>query len=97
MDHPSDLGLAKKGKKRMPAQQTELERFRKDTAYYEAHREELLQQYPEQWAAIFDERVVGVASDVEHLLEKLKAKGIPPGKGLVEHLTRNDELLILCL
>jgi hypothetical protein len=42
--------------------QAELERFKKDTAYYEAHHEKLLKKYPEQWVAIFDQQVVGVAS-----------------------------------
>ena len=29
--------------------QAELQRFKRDTQYYEAHREALLTQYPEQW------------------------------------------------
>jgi hypothetical protein len=33
--------------------ETELERFKQDVAYYESHREELLEKHPEQWVAIF--------------------------------------------
>lgn len=79
----------------MQEQRTELERFKRDTAYYEALRPHLLEEYPEQWIAIFQEQVVGVAPDVEQLLTDLKARGIPVGRALVEHVTRHDELLIL--
>lgn len=79
----------------MKAQQRELERFRRDTAYYERHREELLEQYPEQWVAIFKEQVVGAAPEFDQLLDRLQGRGIPVGQALVEHLTRKDELLIL--
>ena len=63
----------------------QLQRFQRDIDYLETHREELLDRYPEQWIAIFNEQV----------LDGLSAKGVPPGQGLVEHLTRHDELLIL--
>ena len=72
-----------------------LQRFRRDIDYYEAHREELLDRYPEQWVVIFNEQVVATAPTVEQVLRGLRAKGVPPGQGLVEHLTRHDELLIL--
>ncbi len=72
-----------------------LQRFQRDIDYYEAHREELLDRYPEQWVAVFNEQVVSTAPTVEQVLRGLSAKGVPPGQGLVEHLTRHDELLIL--
>ncbi len=72
-----------------------LRRFQRDIDYFEAHREELLDRYPEQWIAIFNEQVVGTAPTVEQVLDGLSAKGVPPGQGLVEQLTRHDELLIL--
>ncbi len=72
-----------------------LQRFQRDIDYYETHREELLNRYPEQWVAIFNEQVVDTAPTVEQVLRGLRAKGVPPGQGLVEHLTRHDELLIL--
>ena len=72
-----------------------LQRFQRDIDYYEAHRGELLDRYPEQWVAIFNEQVVDAAPTMEQVLIGLRAKGVPPGQGLVEHLTRHDELLIL--
>ena len=75
--------------------QAELQRFKRDTAYYEAHHAELLARYPEQWVAISNQHVVGVAPDYEQLLDELQAKGFAVGQVLVEHLTRHDEVLIL--
>lgn len=77
--------------------QAELQRFKQDTAYYEAHHAELLERYPEQWVAISRQQVVGVAPDYEQLLDELQARGFAVGHVLVEHLTRHDELLILAL
>ena len=77
--------------------QTALQRFKRNTAYYEAHHAELLERYPEQWVAIDHQQVVGVAPDYEPLLDELQAKGFAVGEVLVEHLTRHDELLILAV
>jgi Family of unknown function (DUF5678) len=75
--------------------QAELQRFKRDTQYYEAHREELLTQYPEQWVAVFNQQVVGAAPDFEQLLAMLEQSGIPVERTLIEHVTRKEELLIL--
>jgi uncharacterized protein DUF5678 len=75
--------------------QAELQRFKRDTQYYEAHREELLTQYPEQWIAVFNQQVVGAAPDFEQLLAVLEQSGIPVERTLIEHVTRKEELLIL--
>ena len=81
----------------MQQRQNELKRFKKDMYYYEAHREELLEQHPEQWVAIFNENVVDVAPEADQLLKDLKDQGIPAEHVFVQHLTRKDELLILTL
>jgi Family of unknown function (DUF5678) len=75
--------------------QAELQRFKRDTQYYEAHREELLTQYPEQWVAVFNQQVVGAAPDFEQLLAMLEQNSIPVERTLIEHVTRKEELLIL--
>jgi hypothetical protein len=75
--------------------QDELERFKQDTSYYEAHYQELLEEYPEQWVAIYDQQVVGVAKDLKRLVARLQRKGIPPGRAFVEYVTAKEDLLIL--
>lgn len=75
--------------------QQELEQYRNDAEYLEAHREELLEQYPERWVAIYNQQVVGVAKDAKGLKKQLERKGIPPGRVFREYLTHKEELLIL--
>ena len=75
--------------------QAELQRFKKDTAYYEAHHEELLKKYPEQWVAIFDQQVVGTSQEYELLLTELEKEGVPIERTLFKHLTQKEELWIL--
>ena len=68
--------------------QAELQHFRKDTAYYEAHHEELLKKYPEQWVAIFDQQVVwGASSDYEQLLADTEEKGTPIERTFFKHFS----------
>ncbi len=71
------------------------DRFKRDVEYYQAHREELLEKYPEHWVTIFSERVVGADRDVDRLLAALRARAIPTEKAFVERVTAEDELLIL--
>jgi hypothetical protein len=72
-----------------------LEKFQREIEYAEAHREELLNQYPEQWVAILDQQVVGVKPDIYQLTEDLNAKGILIDQVLIKHLTQQQELFIL--
>ena len=62
-----------------------------NTAYYETHYEELLEQYPEKWVAIYNQKVVGTDSDGRQLLISLKKEGFPLRKVLVKHLTHEGE------
>ena len=75
--------------------QAEMEQFEKDIGYAETHREELLNQYPEQWIAILSQQVVGASTDAYQLIADLKKRGIPTAWVVVRHLTRQEELLIL--
>ena len=73
----------------------ELQRFQQDTDYLRTHWEELLQQYPEQWVAILNREVVGVAPNFDQLLTDLQTTGVPIGRARIEHLTRDEDLLVL--
>jgi hypothetical protein len=58
-------------------------------AYFEAHREELLEQYPEHWVVIHQRQLVGVASNLDQLttlLDHLQDTGISISEVLVEYL-----------
>ena len=79
----------------MDTVQEELQRFNQDSSYYEAHHQELLETYPEQWVAIYDQQVVGVAKDLKRLVARLQRAGIPTGRAFVEYVTAKEDLLIL--
>ena len=68
-----------------------------DAVYYEAHQAELLEQYPEQWIAILNQKVVGLAPDPRELLLDLKSRDIPLRRVLVKHLTTKEEVWICLL
>ena len=72
-----------------------LQRFQRDIDYYEAHRAELLDRYPEQWVVIFNEQVAGTDHDVERLLAQLEEQGTPLESALIKRLTTKEELFIL--
>ena len=71
------------------------DRVNPNAEYYEAHYDELLEQYPERWVAIYNQEVVGTASDARKLLTRLKQERLPLRKVLVKHLTREEEVFIL--
>jgi hypothetical protein len=75
--------------------QAELERFKLDTRYAEQHRQELLERYPEQWVAVYNQEVVGANADYKQLLEVLMLRNVPIEKTVFEHLTRKPEVWIL--
>ncbi len=79
----------------MQDKQLEFEQYQKDIEYAETQHEELLRHYPEQWVAILYEQVVGSDSDVYQLIDWLQEQGIPTGRVVLRHLTREEELLIL--
>ncbi len=81
----------------MQERQKELERFKRDTQYYEVHWDELLERYPEQWVSIFNEQVVAASPNLDEVLSQKKAKGVPAGHGLVEYVTTKEDVLILPL
>ena len=79
----------------MKDRQAERHLFQKDVGYYEGNREKLLEEYPEKWVAIYNQKVVGAETDVPQLLADLKQRGVPTERILVRHVTRKDEMLIL--
>lgn len=72
----------------------ELDRFQDDMAYFDRHREEMLDQYPEKWVAVYKHEVVGAAKALPTLVAQLDRKGLR-GKAFVDYVTEREDLLIL--
>jgi hypothetical protein len=75
--------------------QQEIERFTQDTLWFDDHRQEMLQQYPERWVAIYNKQVVGSSKDLDQLVGKLERKWLRPGHVFCDYVTDRKELLIL--
>lgn len=78
-----------------PQIQDDMERYRADARYFEEHRAEFLERYPDQWVAVYNQEVVGATKDVKRLVKQLERKNIRPGRTYCEYLTDKEELLIL--
>jgi hypothetical protein len=78
-----------------PEIQADMERYRADARYFDEHRAELLQQYPDQWVAVYLQEVVGAARDTKRLVKQLERKGIRPGRTYHEYVTAEVEDLFL--
>lgn len=75
--------------------QANLARFHDDVMYFEKHYDELLARYPEQWVAIFNERVAGVDTDLERLIERLREQGVSPERAFIDRPTNENYVLIV--
>lgn len=75
--------------------QEQIEHYRADALYFEAHRAELLRQYPDRWIAVYDQQVVGTAKNLDRLVRLLQDKGIAPSHAFREYLTEKEDILIL--
>ena len=74
--------------------QKELEAFRKDTRWYRDHYDELREQYPDQWLAVYDEELVAASPDEDEMFTELKRKHIPATKTYIKYLSTKDEIWI---
>lgn len=63
--------------------------------FIELHREELVQQYPNQWIAVHKQEVVGADKDLLRLVRTLRATGAPLRCIALEMLSREEIPLAL--
>lgn len=73
----------------------DLERSRADALFFQAHREELLDQYAERWVAVYEQHVVATADRLPQLLKRIDRAGLPRGRVFIEFLSTKEDLLIL--
>ena len=58
----------------------EFRRYEQDRLFLEAHRAQWLEQYPDMFVAVYQEKLVGVASTIDELVAQTRAQGVPPGQ-----------------
>ena len=71
------------------------ERHKKDIDFYETHREELVEKYPDQWVTILNQKVMGAADSPAELRELFKAKGIPTNRMVLRYLSTKPRILVV--
>ena len=71
------------------------EEHRRDRQYFGAHREELLEKYPDQWVAVFREEVVAVDRDWRVVGRKLDEMGIHKTHAVMHFIDTDPPTLIL--
>ncbi len=75
----------------------ELDCFREDALYFDAHRDELLVRYPNQWVAVYQQQVAAVAGELDELFREIDAKGVPRRRVFVEYVCDDDEDFVILL
>ena len=83
------------GPERWAAIKEQMEQFDRESAYFVAHQEELLREYPDQWVAIYGERVVGADPDRTQLVADLRRQGVPTDRTFIEFMWTNRPVFIL--
>lgn len=70
-------------------------RAQAEQAFWQAHRAELTERYPDQFVAVLDGHVVATGSDLESLVAGLAAKGLTPQAVWIRFLATTRPMLIL--
>ena len=73
----------------------EFRQYKKDRLFLEAHRAQWLEQYPDMYVAVYEEKLVGVAATVEELLAQVRAKGAPVSRYYREFLDSDPMDLVV--
>jgi hypothetical protein len=71
------------------------ERAEQEDAFWSQHYQTLLAKYPEQFVAVVDGKVVAASTDLQALLQLLRAQRIEPTQAWTRFLTAHPERVIL--
>ena len=71
------------------------QRFQNDAFYVRDRWEELLQQFPDRWIAVYGQKVVTTARTHKELVAKLRRKGVPPAEAYTKFLATDEPFLIV--
>ncbi len=71
------------------------EEHRRDRQYFGAHREELLEKYPDQWVAVFREEVIFGGPDRRAVSQMVVESGIHINHAVIRFIDTDPPTLIL--
>jgi len=61
--------------------------------FIESHRKKLVQEYPDQWIAVYKQKIIGVNKELRTLVYKIRTSDVPLAHVALEHL-RSEEMPI---
>ena len=73
----------------------ELRRFRKSSQRLSERQSRLIEQYPQEWVAGFDGKVVAHARTFTGLLTRVDKKKLPRGQVIVRYIDTTQRTMIL--
>jgi hypothetical protein len=68
---------------------------REERAYWETHYPELLAQYPDEWVAVGDGKVIAHTQHVWDLLQRLDREGLDPRDSWITYLNATRRAISL--
>ena len=74
----------------------ELQHFRKAAQALSSDHPRLMDQYPNQWVAVYRGKVAAHGLTLDSVLKKMKRKKIPQGRTIVRYIEKNQRTMILC-
>ena len=73
----------------------QIRQFEEDANFLALHHHSLLDNYPEQWVAVYNKTVMAHGTNINAVRRELTAKGVPPDRVAITFLTRKQQTLIL--
>ena len=86
---------AKRYQKLRPVVASQLEKATANARFLRANHKKLVRQYPSEWVAIADDRIVGHGPDLPKLTDKLSRKGFAPADILTHFVSATKQVFIL--
>lgn len=72
----------------------DMARFRRAAKAFSSNHPRLIDRYPEQWVAAYDDQIMADPS-LEALLARMDTAGIPRHQAIIRFITRKQRVLIL--
>ncbi len=72
-----------------------MRQFEQDRIFMNAHFAEWLEQFPDMFVAVYEERLVAVAATADELAKLQKEKGVPPGRSYWRFLSTTQFDLVV--
>ena len=84
-----------KAPKRSPEWHARRKQFHEDVIWFETHRKELVDKYPDHWVGVYRKEVVGAAEDIEDLMTQMKADQVPILRSYIDFVATKPKLWVI--